>query len=818
MCYHYRNFQEATSVCSNIIKRINSESDLYSQCILLQGKATFYGYQRKVLYMTKKRQSLERVEQKLLDDECFGDIKETITLLGWALDHFCLDEEGSKLLDWAMMDCLHETNRLNICRRCLLCRQVRDLRRSHLWPEFLIRDATADLVGEEGKMAQVLVFGLDKYRMKSAGECWFWMLCRKCEESLSQNAEMDFAQKFHQIHPKDEEGKVVYSTWFFHFCCAVIFRTLPHAKFPMRFNDDEVYATFVYCRKHLLSLPVKMEKRDVPLTKLELYQLQEFMQDTVCNKLKPFFFVTPSKMVFEIGNSGDYVNLSGLISINCLAVFRLIDGYRDPSGHAHFFSASFRNYHILVCFTPSSHCSIPDACLVLPRDGVYLIPHNAKKIQNIPKGHWMVFHRGILHATDTGSEISKNLSSKAAKKLLKRREKDEDTASPHSQTVFWPSSIAKTMMEYFGDKELLTAPFIQTTTKPLISLMPPQFDIANSDSTLNQCINFPQGHQVLLHKISEGENGAILTAFLLVSIDALNSFPSWQPYILISHSNQNAIYRDAAFIESVNGRIRFSNFLLENDYCSSVRTTYQFIYEWANDLIQLCMVEKGIYSIQILIQWLKVHSFTKLKGDLPPLDSKCSEDGCWYCKDRCHYCLKEACGWSKAKTKFTDVPYKFCSTMCLGMFCLAPSALEKTIFVTDHREDVKRSSPSILDILRINRNDGDSYNTVDCFNLCLADGSEADLSPGQLYVLWVSHHVHSKHFKFFAVLVTEKAEILGCLTTDLINISSMATEEIMMSYFQLQPVLDNIFSLVMKALGCKDLPEYIEAVQCKESN
>ena len=44
--------------------------------------------------------------------------------LGMALDNDCLDSEGSKMFDLAMMDCIiHGTNKLKDCKQFYLCRR-----------------------------------------------------------------------------------------------------------------------------------------------------------------------------------------------------------------------------------------------------------------------------------------------------------------------------------------------------------------------------------------------------------------------------------------------------------------------------------------------------------------------------------------------------------------------------------------------------------------------------------------------------------------------------------------------------------------------
>ena len=77
------------------------------------------------------------IDNELLHQLCFADLQnwkslcsqgqQAIKLLGEVLDSGQLDEQGSELLDWVMMDYCRESGKSNKCRRCLLCRKVAKL-------------------------------------------------------------------------------------------------------------------------------------------------------------------------------------------------------------------------------------------------------------------------------------------------------------------------------------------------------------------------------------------------------------------------------------------------------------------------------------------------------------------------------------------------------------------------------------------------------------------------------------------------------------------------------------------------------------------
>ena len=780
------------------------DDDLKNQCKLLKGKSLFYQYQKKAFYLIDKKQSLSKVEQKRLEDECFFHIKETIALLGNTLDCFIIDEEGSKLLDWAMMDCLQLTNQLNLCKRCLMCRQkTSEIRRSHMWPEFLHREVFKSQLPVESHKSKLFVFGMDKYQLKSAGECWYWMLCRKCEELISQNAESHFSKTFLHV----ESGEIAYSSWFFNFCCAVLFRTMVNAKFPMRFNDDEVYSAFIFCRKQLLMLPVKIGKKLIPLSPLETFQIEKFFTNKACKNLQPFFLTTPKEFSFDLGGTGSYINPSGLLSTACLATFRFSDGESVVGGHAHFFATSFQSYHIVLCFTPSSKHVPPINFQVVEGNGVYVFPEEKDKFQSITKGHWMVFHRAFITAIDVSSELAKSLSVKAAKTFR---------ASCLSMEEFSPVTAGNS--HNMDNQDYFSVSFASISNKPHINFLPVGFDI--TFSSLNHCISFPKKHLTILHGLAEYEDD-MLTVFLNISTDQTNSFPCMQPYCVFAFSGSHGVYVDGAYVEAVDKRINFSKFLLENDFCSEQRVEVQGMIQLAAELLQIHMIGKGILNMKILFDCLKIQE--SVTWAAVPLDSKCSESGCWYCSNRCHYCLQEVNAWSKIDTPFTSVPFNFCSKTCLGMVCLRPEQLSKCIFVNDHLKDSQLKSPAVLDIFRISRQDSSNYNTIDGIYLCLSDGS-GSLAIGQPYVLWVTHEVNSYSTALHSMLITDKAEVIGqlpiqfleCMSAEFLGSYRSLILQVNSSYSNYQPALQQILNLAMEALKYQSIQSYISLCQARK--
>lgn len=809
-CYKYGNYDEAASICTDIIRSNPDEKTEHNhQAKQLKGKAVFQAYQRKMFYLMENRNKIDRAEEKKLQEECFGRMKEVIGLLGTALDQLYLDEEGSRILDWTMMDCIRETNRLNLCHRCLLCRQLvhKELRRSHIWPKFLLRDAKLEME-RKGKISggiKPFMFGQDKYRMKSEGECWYWMLCQRCEEITCQNAENEFCQQFKC------SGEIAYSSWLFNYCCTIIFRTLAFVKFPRSFNDDEVYRAFLFCRKHLLSLPVKMDKQEVMLTDTERRQLEMFSQN-VTHTLEPFIFITPTDITIETEH-GSQQSLQSAIS--WLAPHQLVDGRKDLSGHSHFFVAHCVNVNIVLRFHSSVACPLPKECQILPQSGTYTIPSDSEKTKLIPKGLWVLHHRSALSDVESITSFFRNLAPSAAQKFAnvlfpsmqtssdKSLSNQTSTVENTSETLgIQPSDSEPTGI---SSSNLPSIQFRSAPNMPQLSFVPPEFQITKPlrHSLIGRCIKLPEGHQIILHYVVENPQDS-LSCFLAVTGESDTSLVG-KPYIIYLFSDaRTGVYLDAAFIAETNGECHLTCFLLDNPLLSAIRAHDSRQEQIVTKLIPHMLQENGFVNLQTFMHHVKCRRAIRGADDLPSLGQKCSLEKCWYCRDLCHCCMKPTFSWSQG-TEFPNIPYRFCSKKCLGMFSFHPARLPKRIFVTDYRDEVgMRKGPSVLDVLRIERVEGSSYNTVHYINLCLGDGSDG-IPLGIPYILWQFRHIDTQTYMNF--LITPDCTPLELLWTSIQDPDGVA--DLLEASFKLQPVLESLINLAVKALGCENLQAYL---------
>ena len=755
-------YGEALKVCSEIIISITDKKDsLLHKAKLLKGKAAFYIYQPKLEYLMENRTRISIEEARHLEEECFTYMKESIALLGTAHDYGYLDiddDKGSQLLDWAMMDCIRETNRLNQCKRCLLCRQSKDLCRSHVFPESAIKQR---LSSQQSISKSLFAFGPHEYDLKSAGECWLWMLCKRCELIMTQTAEEDFLLQF----PRESNVQdFKYDSWLFNYCCVIIFRTTALVKFPRSFNDDEIYGAFLYCRKHLLPLPVKVNGVQVKLTETEKHWIGQYSK-WACKELEPYLFLIPDP--FE------------LVSTAWVSPHRLSDGVNDYSGISHFFVAICNNIAILLKFKPSTHCPLPDEYKIYSKGGIYKI-QNEQQLEKVPKGFWMVHDRIANKKNKSFTEVLKHIKP-AAEKFIK-------------QHILPKSSL-------FHDTNITKAP----SDKFVLSLLPSDIQIVRNygtGDTIQKQIRLPPGHQIVLHQ-TIGKDDSYTSC--LIVMDSSKPGLSDMPYVLLIHKGTNFLYLDGAYISDVNGKVHIDKFLLINHALCQFYRSYYSAEVLMKDFVLHTLLKDGFASLKHFLHHWRTRQPIKA-DDTISLGRKCSKGGCWYCYDLCYCCMSQAFPFS---AKNETSPLRFCSEKCKILFCGHPEKILST-FVINHTDEIGKGKvigTSVLDILKLVRMKGDAYNTVEFISLCLGDGSEG-LPKSQPYILWQVRNVDGQFFLNFNINITET-----CLPLEPLWISSVENSDYLAVQIEkalaLESYLNTHLTLAVHSLHYDSLISYL---------
>ena len=798
-CYKLQCYSVAATVCIDVIKQRDVEKRMLCEAKLLKGKSLFHCYQRKIMYLMEKKSVMSKEEEKRLINECFECIKEVVYLLGGALDENYIDEEGSRLLDWAMMDCIRETNQLNLCKRCFLCRR-RDqvLCKSHIFPKFQLSRVEDHIIERDDldNTQKFFVFGLDKHQLKSAGECWLWLCCKRCEGIMTQNAENDFSECF------PSSGTVEYSTWLYDYCCTIIFRTLSCVKFPRSFNDDEIYEALLSCRKHLLFLPIKGNSSTAEPTEAQ----NELLTQVVAKDINFYLFIFPAKSKISLINQESIGLAFPWLSCN-----RLIDGKLNLAGQGHFFTAYCNGINIMLRFSPSAQCPLPERCRILPQGGSYSIPTDDEAVELLPNGLHMLKYRSTVKYFKDMSEVIQQIAPRAAEKMVQKGafkttmdipfSSEEPDLSDYDQIKTCSGSngvLSDRDMNTQGDSHLETTA-IKTFTKPQLSMLPSNFTIMKYWPSKQ--IKIPQGHHIVLHTI---DDSCGITLFLIME-------DKNQPYAIYLYENSNYIYVDGAFISETDRELCFGAFLLNNLLCTQMRAQVEGLQDDIKTLL-LCLLSKyGFLSLEMFINHY-LQSIKIVKG-LLSIRLKCSQERCWYCRDLCHCCMEPALlrpGNEKESS------YRFCSQVCETRFCLNPSQMPQRTFAVDHKAEVlegKFKGPSVLEIVHIHREESERYNTFEFISFCLGDGSGV-LSLGELYILWQVRKVDSQVYMNFRS--TEECiplEILWCRFEEKEDVSSLLE-----CILKKQPKLMMLLNISLKALNYKDLNSYLKSFRINSAD
>ena len=546
---------------------IEQDKDIDSVTIqtrLIKGKASFHVYKRKLQYFIVNDKIRPTKEGDHILKECLYCMKEAITLLGDALDQDTLDEEGSKLLDWAMIDCLSTDNKLNSCKRCLLCRCKKSLKKSHIWPNFILKDPDKSSADRNN------IFGLHKHILKSSGMCTYQMLCERCEELLSQNGENDFKREF------PSSGDITYSMWLYNYCCGLIFRCLSTiVQFPMHFNDDHVYKVLLLCRKHLLSLPVIIQKEVTSLSDRENRQLEALADRLKGIDLDIFLFISPLKSqqnyygVFQI----PYPRVSVALSRNK----QLDKKWLVFNGSVHFLLLCCGPITLIVPFDQSKSSLVNRGFHLRSNpeesDQKYTIPSQEECVKLLPMGVWAMMDQLTEGTFDDFNAVSRFIS--------------DTTKTPSLKYIQSPSMIdpPSTVKE--------------STTLFQVSFLPKEFEIKSPhlDLPRNKSVILPSDHKIITHAdLTVPMLNKILT--FLLCIDESKPISDCL-YVIFNFQNYNdhTMFTEGATVVVKDNKLVVTKYLSQKTMIDKLRYGFPSLQQLLNRVLP----NKQFENINLLV-------------------------------------------------------------------------------------------------------------------------------------------------------------------------------------------------------------------------
>jgi hypothetical protein len=493
-------------------------------------KSVFHIYRRQAFQLqqiefTQNVRSGKKFQ--VLHQECHKNARKVINLLCTALDGGFIDDEGSQMLDIAMIDYSRETNKLNECNRCLLCLKTAELRRSHIFPRGILERFSTGMTIPEKTKKNITHFR--RGRLTSPKALSTFLLCQNCENILSQNGESHFSSKFLEklYNPSDplspsSERIISYEGWLYHFCVGLIFRGLGQF-FPHGYsNTSEIYSMFVQSRKYLLG--TTSAKPTLPLIAILINP----------NEIAP----GSSKSV------AGFMNFSLNYPLQELSSSLPLDG-RVPSTpeKIYYFLVHFGIINVIAMVDPSQEVHVASEYIIQPGGGILHIPKCEDRNAIIPKGLWTTFEQTAVEVETEHVQMS-----------LSRLKWQEDNVltEPHhevSEAFGFMPSFEKDIKDFSNTLKPASVAGVEKT----FDFLPEDFQV-NHRSDYNSVI-LPDGHKLVLHYTFTSGHGSGESVFLAVGTD--HPFSLDKPYI-IYHSYQPGLQIHASFF------VNRTNFVAED--------------------------------------------------------------------------------------------------------------------------------------------------------------------------------------------------------------------------------------------------------------
>ena len=503
-CYNSGKYTEAILWCDHALDRATAGHPIVFRAKSCKGKAlaqmylhnqlqrlqrsdqwTMMGYDqniKKAALSTKDISSLQ-IDNELIQ-LCFADLQnwkslcsqgeQAIKLLGEVLDSSELDEQGSELLDWVMMDYYRESGAANKCRRCLLCRKIGEL--VLLVPKFVALEAEC--------LASKSILSLHSFihfeRLQNV-----FMFCKECElvlsiygselilSRLSNEQVLSLLNATDCIHGKP----VTYGTVFYLHLMAKFARKLPLVYDGYCSNWEDIYNTFVACRQMFLSHDIHSGIIYFPKVYLfnnpnTWYRYVSTDQSTELYRFSSLRHVTamiPSKQSFGKGEHVNQFDFFMMHTEGCTIVVEL-------------------------CSETKKHTQLSSQYLISPSQdgGSYLLPHLSEQWEAFPQEVIQAFHTVML--ADERRNVGQH--------ILRSEGKDTAHLSVSRSSRFW------------------------LPKRRFLSFLPEGFSLEVDSDTIRS-ISLPAGHKILCHS-HDGDKS--LTTFLAY---ATNSTSKKKQYYFI---------------------------------------------------------------------------------------------------------------------------------------------------------------------------------------------------------------------------------------------------------------------------------------------
>ena len=540
-------YERCFNACGKILQISSSDSDI-KKTSLLKGKSLFHLCNKNINKLPKQISPNNLKVNKILTT-CIEYATEAVNLLGFAHDHNCIDEEGSKYLDLCMMFLISSVNALNKCQRCLLClsnlklrkstvgvKQYKGLQHSHVVPKAILEAFSSGLIKTSSR--RIFRFcGTEKIlsQLKSAKEGTWFILCSNCEQLFGVFEEQfvnSFFKKIYDVsNPTSplQAQKIEYGRWLYQFCISIFFRGVAVLDIPCndsmkRFqNSEKLYEIFLRCRQILLA---------------------------PCNSSRAILYPSAHVLINSTSPTPEESQLyttihEVLVSPEMLSVAAGKDSkdcFVGPS-KANLFLAHMGIINVVIdveSVIPSKDHSVS------PIGGSYHIPHDNDRNRYIPPDVKECFYTSARQM-----EVQKETISD---KLRKSHWAKGIVASP-------PNDREQTFMVHPAqrkDSEVLrqggVRPSQHSSKIKVMNFLPPELNLVRRSGL----VEHPPGHRVLFHcepdrSQYQGSSSSFdkgITLFLAIG-DGSKRYPADKPYAIYHRYDPGLEFNMAMFVSSV---------------------------------------------------------------------------------------------------------------------------------------------------------------------------------------------------------------------------------------------------------------------------
>ena len=406
------------------------------------------------------------IDNELLFQLCFADLQNwtslcsqgqmAIKLLGEVLDSGELDEQGSELLDWVMMDYYRERGEANNCERCLLCRNIGEL--------VLFAPNCTELGAESLTSESILSLHSFMHLERSQN---VFMFCKECELVLSMYSD-EHVQPTLDATNRTYGKPVTYGKMFYLNLIAKLARKLPLAYTGYCSNWKDVYNAFVACRQILLSHDVYNSSIYFP----KIY----------------FFNICNSWCVFT-SHSSELCSFSSSRHVTSMVTNNQSFGKDGNTNQFQFLVMHTEGCTIVMEFHSEKEegLKLPSQYLINPAGGSYPTLHVSEQWEAFPQEAIGTFHN--LALVDERRNICQD--------ILKSEGGDLSTLD--AQQLFSRST------RFWIPKKLF------------LSFLPEGFSLEVEFDAIRN-ISLPAGHKILCHSHDRDNNLTIFLAYATDSI------------------------------------------------------------------------------------------------------------------------------------------------------------------------------------------------------------------------------------------------------------------------------------------------------------